>query len=148
MHRTIKKVGEDIEGLRFNTAIAELIKLNNEMSGLGEIPRALANVFVLLLAPLAPHIAEELWERLEHKASLAREPWPKYDGAKLAESMMEVPVQVNGKLRDKISVPADSPEAAILEAAAQAERARPWIEGKTVVKRIYVPKKLVNFVVR
>jgi leucyl-tRNA synthetase len=147
MHRAIKKVEEDVAALRFNVAIAELIKLNNEMTKLPVIPRELAENFTLMLAPFAPHIAEELWERLGHHKSLARRPWPTYDPAKLVESTMELPVQVNGKLRDKISVPADADEETILTTAAGAAGARPWIEGKSVKKRLYVPKKLVNFVV-
>src|SRR3984957_15871496 len=95
MHRTIRKVGEDIELLRFNTAIAELIKLNNEMTALPSIPRPLAETFTLMLAPFAPHIAEEMWERLGHHKSLTRRPWPTFDKTKLAESTMELPVQVN-----------------------------------------------------
>jgi leucyl-tRNA synthetase len=148
MNRAIKKVGEDIEGLRFNTGIAELIKLNNEMGKLEAIPRRLAENFVLMLAPFAPHICEEIWQRLGHDQSLARYPWPKFDPAKLQETTMELPVQVNGKLRDKISVPADADEQTILKAAERAEKVRPWIEGKTIVKRLYVPRKLVNFVVK
>jgi leucyl-tRNA synthetase len=147
MHRAIKKVEEDVAALRFNTAIAELIKLNNEMTKLSVIPRELAENFALMLAPFAPHIAEELWERLGHTKSLARRPWPTYDPAKLVETTMELPVQVNGKLRDKIAVPADADEETILSTAASAAGAKPWIEGKTVKKRLYVPKKLVSFVV-
>jgi leucyl-tRNA synthetase len=147
MHRTIKKVEEDVAGLRFNTAIAELIKLNNEITGMPSVPRELAENLTLMLAPFAPHIAEELWERLGHTKSLARRPWPTYDPAKLVESTMELPVQVNGKLRDKISVPADADEETILTTAAAAAGAKTWLEGKTVKKRLYVPKKLVNFVV-
>ena len=148
LHRTIKKVGEDIEGLRFNTAIAELIKLNNELTGLPAVPRKLAEPLVLMLAPFAPHLAEELWQRLGHQTSLARHPWPAYDPARLVETTMELPVQVNGKLRDKVTVPADAGEAEVFRAAESAERVRPWIEGKTIVKRLYVPKKMVNFVVK
>jgi leucyl-tRNA synthetase len=147
MHRTIKKVGEDIEALRFNTAIAELIKLNNEITGQPVIARQLAETFTLLLAPFAPHLAEELWQRLGHEGSLARHEWPTYDESKLAESTIELAVQVNGKVRDKITVAADAAEADILSLAESAERVRPWVEGKTVRKRLYVPKKLVNFVV-
>jgi len=148
MHRTIKKVGEDIENLRFNTAIAELIKLNNEMTGLGTVPRRLAETFTLLLSPFAPHIAEEIWQRLGHQQSLARHPWPQYDPAMLAEAAMELPVQVNGRLRDKVVVPADAAEQDIIAAAESAAKVRPWLEGKTIVRRVYVPKKLINFVVR
>jgi leucyl-tRNA synthetase len=147
VHRTIKKVGDDVEQLRFNTAIAELIKLNNEMTGMPVIPRDLAETFTLLLAPFAPHIAEEVWHRLGHEKSLSRRPWPTYDPAKLVEDTIELPVQVNGKLRDRILVAADADEATIFSAAAAADRVRPWIEGKEVRKRLYVPKKLVNFVV-
>ena len=105
-------------------------------------------VNVLMLAPFAPHISEEIWERLGHKGSLARHAWPKFDAAKLQETTMELPVQVNGKLRDKISVAADADEQTILKKAESAEKVRPWLEGKTIVKRLYVPKKLVNFVVK
>jgi leucyl-tRNA synthetase len=147
LHRTIKKVGEDIETLRFNTAIAELIKLNNELTGMSVIPRQLAEVFALLLAPFAPHLAEELWQRLGHTESLARAPWPAYDSATLIEQTIELPVQVNGKLRDKITVLAEADEATILSAAADAQRVRPWLEGKQIRKKVYVPRKLVNFVV-
>jgi leucyl-tRNA synthetase len=147
LHRTIKKVGEDIESLRFNTAIAELIKLNNEITGMEAVPRELAENFALLLAPFAPHLAEEVWERLGHHKSLARRPWPIFDPMKLAESTMELPVQVNGKLRDRIVVAADAAEIAILTAAENAEKVRPWMEGKSIRKKLYVPGKLVNFVV-
>jgi leucyl-tRNA synthetase len=148
LHRTIKKVGADIEVLHFNTAIAELIKLQNEMSPLPQIPRELAEKFVLLLAPFAPHIAEEIWHRLGHDQSLCCHPWPAVDVAKLAEATMELPVQVNGKVRDKITVPSDAGEELILQAAQTAEKIRPWLAGKTVQKRLYVPNRLVNFVVR
>jgi leucyl-tRNA synthetase len=147
MHRTIKKVEEDVAALRLNTAIAELIKLNNEMTKLPTIPRELAENFTLMLAPFAPHLAEELWERLGHHKSLARRPWPTYDEAKLAESTMELPVQVNGKVRDRITVPADADEPTILSTAETAAGARPWLDGKSIKKRLYVPKRLVNFVV-
>ncbi|MDB5291834.1 MAG: leucyl-tRNA synthetase [Phycisphaerales bacterium] len=147
MHRTIKKVGEDIEALRFNTAIAELINLNNSVTGLSPLPRELAETFTLMLAPFAPHLAEELWSGLGHSKSLARRPWPIYDPVKLVESTLELPVQVNGKVRDKITVPATADEESILTAAEGAEKVRPWIEGKAIKKRLYVPKKLVNLVV-
>jgi leucyl-tRNA synthetase len=147
LHRAIKKVAEDIEGLRFNTAIAELIKLNNEITGSGAVPRALAEPFVLLLAPFAPHLAEELWHGMGHQQSLSRHAWPAFDPAKLVESSLELPVQVNGKVRDKIVVPADADEETILRTAEAAEKVRQWLDGKTLRKRLYVPKKLVNLVV-
>jgi leucyl-tRNA synthetase len=147
MHRTIKKVGEDISALRFNTGIAELIKLNNEITGMKSVPKELAEMLVLLLAPFAPHIAEELWHRLGHQTSLARHAWPKYDEKKLVESTMELPVQVNGKVRDKIIVAADADEQAIFAAGENADKVKPWLAGKKIILRKYVPKRLVNFVV-
>jgi leucyl-tRNA synthetase len=147
MHRTIKKVEDDIAQMRFNTAIAELIKLNNEMTRLQSIPRELAENFALMLSPFAPHIAEELWARLGHTKTLTHRPWPEYDPKKLTETMMELPVQVNGKLRDKITVPSDAAEAMILETAQSAPGVQIWISGKEIKKKLYVPKKLVNFVV-
>jgi leucyl-tRNA synthetase len=148
LHRMVKKVAEDIEGLRFNTAIAELIKVNNEMTKLAAVPAWFAERFVLALAPFAPHLAEEVWQRLGHEGSLARHPWPAYDPAKLVETSIELPVQVNGKLRGKITVPADAEQGAILSLAKADAGVRPWVDGKTVVKELYVPKKLVNFVVK
>jgi leucyl-tRNA synthetase len=147
MHRTIKKVAEDIESLRFNTAIAELIKLNNQITGMNVIPRELAETLVLMLAPFAPHLGEELWERLGHHKSMARRPWPEFDPAKLVESTIELPVQVNGKVRDRIIVDAEADDQTILAAAEASERLQPWIAGKSIRKKLYVPKKLVNFVV-
>ena len=148
LHRTIKKVGSDIESMSFNTAIAELIKLNNELTGLEKVPLYLGETFALLLAPLAPHIAEEIWQRLGHEGSLTRVPWPSFDPAKLVDSDMELPIQVNGRLRDKITVPADSTQSTILAAAQSATHVQSWLTGKTIVKRIYVPGKLVNIVVK
>jgi leucyl-tRNA synthetase len=147
MHRTIKKVADDIEGMRFNTAIAELIKLNNELTHVQPVPKLVAENLALMLAPFAPHLAEEIWHRLGHKTSLARHAWPTYDSAKLTDSTMELPVQVNGKLRDRIVVPADSEEDFVLRAAMNSERVKPWLEGKVIRKKLYVAKKLVNFVV-
>jgi leucyl-tRNA synthetase len=147
MHRTIKKVGDDIAALRFNTAIAELIKLNNEITGMRSVPRELAENLILMLSPFAPHLAEELWARLGHTKSLARRPWPDYEPGKLIESTIELPVQVNGKVRDKITVAADADEESILSAAQQAPGVQQWVAGKQVKKRLYVPKRLVNLVV-
>lgn len=148
MHRTIKKVGQDIEALHFNTGIAELIKLNNEMTGLTRMPRELAENFVLMLAPFAPHLAEELWGVLGHNKSLARRPWPTFDPDRMVEASVEVPVQINGKLRDRITIAVDADEAAVFAAAESSPKIKPWIEGKQVKKRLYVPGRLVNMVVQ
>jgi leucyl-tRNA synthetase len=104
--------------------------------------------FLLVLAPFAPHLAEELWERLGHQQTLAYEPWPSYDPALLVESTMMIPVQVNGKLRDTVEVPTDADQATILAAAKASEKVQRQIEGKTLVKEIYVPGKMVNLVVK
>ena len=148
VHRTIKKVGDDITFLRFNTAIAELIKLNNEMTHLDTMPRELASVYARLLAPFAPHLAEEIWAALGNPPSIAHAAWPTFDAAKLESATMELPVQVNGKLRGKITVPAEASEADILGAAQIDAAIKPWVEGKALKKALYVPKKLVNFVVQ
>ena len=146
-HRATRKIGEDIGAMRFNTAIAEMIKLNNELTGMAAVPRELAEKLTLLLAPFAPHIAEELWNRLGHKASLAWQAWPTFDASFLTDTMMDVPVQVNGKLRDKITLPADATEETVLAAVLAAARVQQWIAGKTIRKTVYIPKKLVNIVV-
>ena len=132
---------------RFNTAIAELIELNNAMIAVPSVPRELAENFVLMLSPFAPHLAEELWDAGPHK-TLARRPWPTFDPSKLVDSTMELPVQVNGKLRGRITVPSDATEQQVFDAAAGAEAIKPWLEGKQIVKRIYVAGKLANFVVK
>ena len=111
------------------------------------MPRELAENFVLMLSPFAPHMAEELWSRLGHTKSLARRPWPDYEPGKLVDSMIELPVQVNGKVRDKITVAADADEESILCAAQQAPGVQQWVSGKQLKKRLYVPKRLVNLVV-
>jgi leucyl-tRNA synthetase len=147
LHRTIKKVGEDIKYLRFNVAIAELIKLNNEAGILRPMPRAYAVAFAKMLAPFAPHIAEELWQKLGESASIHHSAWPTFDPAKLVESTMELPVQVNGKVRDKLVMPADASETDIFDAAQASERVKPWLEGKSIKKKLYVPGRLVNLVV-
>jgi leucyl-tRNA synthetase len=147
-HATAKKVGEDIEALRFNTAIAQMMIFVNEVTRSELRPRQLLEPFLLLLAPFAPHIAEELWEKLGHRESLAREPWPSYDPARLQQSTVEIVLQVNGKLRGKIDV-AVGMEGAELEKLALADPAvRKYTDGKTVARVIVVKGKLVNVVVR
>ena len=146
LHRAIKKVGEDIESLRFNTAIAELIELVNEASRAESLTRSFARTYALLLSPFAPHLAEEIWRGpLGMETSVVTADWPSYDEAKLVESSVEMPVQVNGKVRGRVTVHADADEATVLSAA-EAEVAS-HVEGKTIRKRIVVPGKLVNLVV-
>ncbi|TAJ10767.1 MAG: leucine--tRNA ligase [Nitrospirae bacterium] len=147
LHQTIKKVTEDIDALRFNTAIAQMMVFTNEMTKLEQRPRALLEPFLLLLAPFAPHLAEELWERLSKQPSVSEQPWPAYDPALVVSERLEIPLQVNGKLRSKIEVAADASEAEIVALAQQDQKLVEWLQGKPPRKVIYVPKKLVNFVV-
>ncbi len=147
LHQTIKKVTEDLEGLRFNTAISQMMVFTNDMTKLDRRPRALIEPFVLLLAPFAPHLCEDLWEKLGRRPSIAREPWPTFDPALVVSDRCEIPIQVNGKLRSKIEVPADWTEEQVVALATQDAKIAEWLQGKPPRKVIYVPKKLVNFVV-
>ena len=148
LNAMVKKVGDDLEAMGFNTAISTMMVFVNEFSGKADLPREAAEKFTLCLAPFAPHLGEELWQFLGHADTLAYEPWPAYDAAALVESEIEIPVQVLGKLRGRVKVPADA-DAAAMQAAAQADPgiAR-FLEGRQIVKVICIPKKMVNFVVR
>ncbi len=148
LHKTIKAVTEDIEKLSFNTAISRLMEFTNALGQADPRPRAVIEPFVLLLSPFAPHLAEELWNILGHDHSLAYEPWPECDEALLVTSTVDIPVQVNGKLRGKITVPTEAEQSAVEEAAAAEEGVARFLEGKTVVKTIVVPGRLVNFVAK
>jgi leucyl-tRNA synthetase len=148
LHKTIDAVTTMTEDLRFNTAISQMMVFVNEMTSLAVRPRAVLEPFVLLLAPYAPHLAEEMWARLGHEDTLAYEAWPVADPAFLVEDTITVVVQVMGKLRDQMEVPADADKETILDQALALEKIKPWLEGKEVVKRIYVPGKLVNLVVK
>lgn len=147
-HRTIKKVTEDIEGLKMNTAIAALMSLLNDIQGSGSINRAEFKTYLILLNPFAPHMTEELWQQAGFEGMLNEAEWPKYDEAKCADSTVEIAVQVNGKIKARINVAADisAPDAI---AAAKADGAvTAAIESKSIIKELYVPKKLVNIVVK
>jgi leucyl-tRNA synthetase len=146
-HKKIKKVTEDLDGMRFNTALSALMEFVNEAQKTERLPRALIEGFVLALAPFAPHVAEELWQRLGHATSLAYESWPTYDPELVRDDTVTVAVQVNGKLRATIDVPAESDQAATLAAARAHEKVRVYLEGKTPRREVVVPGKLVNFVV-
>ena len=159
LHQTIKRVSDDFQGRwHFNTCIAAIMELVNELYGAetaiasGAVPTALlADVqrdLALLLAPFAPYLAAELWEMLGEKSSLLRAPWPKYDPELAKEDEIQIPVQVNGKLRSVVSVAAEAGEDAIREAALSDEKVAGLIAGKQIVKVIVVPKKLVNIVIK
>lgn len=148
LHKTIKGVTQDIDKLAFNTAISKMMEFTNHFTGVEVRPKAAMEPFVLLLAPFAPHLAEDLWAMLGHNESLTYAPWPKWDESKLVESTVEIPVQISGKLRCKIVVPAGL-DAAALEAAARSnDEVKKFVGDKTIVKAIAVAGKLVNLVVK
>jgi leucyl-tRNA synthetase len=152
LHACIKKVTEDLEGLRFNTAISALMVFINEAMTWETKPATVLRDFLILLQPFAPHLAEELWAKLhatrttQQAPSLAYAAWPQFDPALLVEDTLEVPVQVNGKLRDVITVPANTGQADLEAAAKASAKVKSFLEGKTIRKVIVVPRKLVNIV--
>ena len=147
LHQTIAKVTEDIEGLRFNTAISTLMEFTNAAYKWPSVPRAAAEAFVLLLSPLAPHLGEELWARLGHDESLAYQTWPVADPKFLKADVLDIAVQVNGKLRGKIQVPAEAAEAEVIEIAKADANVGRHLAGQDVKRAIYVRGRIVNFVV-
>ena len=147
MHRTIKKVGEDADNLKANTAIAALMTMLNEFYDKG-VNKAEYKTFLALLNPFAPHITEELWQQLGETGLLSVAPWPAYDEAKTVESTVEMAVQVNGKLKGTIKLAADADKQAAIDAALAEEKVQHAIEGKQIVKQIVVPGKIVNIVVK
>ena len=152
LHECIRKVTHDLEHLQFNTAISAMMVFINGAMTWENRPASVLRSFLQLLAPFSPHLAEELWQRLhQHQGlsvpSLTYAPWPAFDPALLVETDMELPVQVNGKLRDVIRMPVDASASEIEAAALKAEKALPFIAGKTVKKVIFVPRKMVNVVV-
>jgi len=152
LHACIKKVTEDLDHLRFNTAISALMVFINEAMTWETKPRAVLRDFLILLQPFAPHLAEELFARLTagsqpQPVTAAYQSWPRFDPALLVENTLEIPVQVNGKLRDVITVAADATQAQLEAAALASEKVKPYIEGKTIKKIIVVPRKLVNIAV-
>mgnify|MGYP005745569611 FL=1 len=148
-HRTIEKVGGDIEELKFNTAIAALMTLLNDIYAAGGVTREALSVYICLLSPFAPHLAEEMWQQIGQPRPIAEMGvWPSFDPAKTVDDTIEIPVQVNGKLKSRIEIPVGAEQDAVLEQARADERVSAALAGKTVVKQIYVKDKLVNFVVR
>ena len=147
LHQTIAKVTEDIEGLRFNTAIAALMEFTNTANKWDFLPRDLVEKLVLVLAPLAPHLAEELWERLGHSESLALAAWPEADERYLKNDTIEVAVQVNGKMRGRISIPAEATEEQVISIAKSDENVARHLFDKELKRSIYVRGRIVNFVV-
>ena len=147
-HKSVKKITADFESLGFNTAISQMMIFVNAMYKEGKCPKAYAEGLVKMLSCICPHIGEELWEILGHDNTIAYEPWPTFDEAKTADDEVEVVVQINGKVRGKISIAVDLPKDEVLAIAKADEKVASAIDGKTVVKEIVVPNKIVNIVVK
>ncbi|EFV77127.1 leucine--tRNA ligase [Cytobacillus oceanisediminis] len=145
-HQTVKKVTEDYEGLRFNTAISQMMVFINEAYKADVLPKAFAEGFVKMLSPIAPHMSEELWSKLGHGESIAYEAWPAYDEAKMIDDEVEIVIQINGKVKAKLMVPADAKKDLLEQIAMGDDKVKEQIDGKTVRKVIAVPGKLVNIV--
>jgi len=152
-HRTIKRVTTDLTEFQFNTQIAAMIELTNELMRLRDTDlvrtkewRFAVTTLVSLLAPSAPHVAEEMWEMLGHEYSIHTAEWPSWDEALTIDAMVEIAIQVNGKPRDRISVPNDATEDAVRELAMASERVRAHLDGRSPKKVIYVPGRLINIV--
>jgi leucyl-tRNA synthetase len=156
LNYTIKQVTTDIENFSFNTAIARLMELTNAMvdatkkTNLAKTTlwKEVVEKMLLMLAPITPFIAEELWEITGHKGSVHQQSWPTYDEKALEESNITLPVQVNGKLRDQIELPANVDEATARKAAEASEKVKKYIDGMQVIKFIFVPKRMISFVVK
>ncbi|EMO27265.1 anticodon-binding domain protein [Leptospira interrogans serovar Bataviae str. HAI135] len=147
LHKTIQKISEDIPNFSFNTAIAQLMIFVNEFTPLERRPKKVLESFILLLAPFAPHIAEELWKRSGKTDSLSYEKFPEADPQYLVESEILIVVQVNGKLRDEFKAPKDILQSDAISMAKNLDKIKGILEGKTIRKEIYVPGKLVNLVI-
>jgi len=148
-HKTIKKVGEDIETLKFNTAIAALMALINDIYATGSVTKEELKIFTILVSPFAPHAAEEIWSVAGlGRGFVSSAEWPSYDENKCIDASVEIAVQINGKIRDKIMVPVDIDQQGAMDLAKASPKAAPYLEGKNIVKEIYVKGKLVNIVAK
>ena len=148
MHQSIKKVSEDIEAMKFNTAIAAMMTLLNDIYDAGSITKKEFRDLLILLYPFAPHISEELYQVIGCEGVLSEQEWVTYDEALCVDDMIEIVVQINGKVKAKLEIPADAEKDDVLAQAAADAKIKEATAGKTIIKQIYVPKKLVNFVVK
>jgi leucyl-tRNA synthetase len=148
LHKTIKKVTDDIEAQKFNTAIAALMTLLNEIYKENRISKENLTIFLKLLSPFAPHITEEIYEMIGGEGFLTVSAWPEYDEAKTIDATVEVGVQVNGKVRAAVSIPAGCDKDTAMAAAKANDRVASFLEGKKIVKEIFVPGKIINIVVK
>ncbi|MBI4396719.1 MAG: class I tRNA ligase family protein, partial [Elusimicrobia bacterium] len=146
-HQTIQAVTERVENFKFNTAIAALMEYAKALTS-SAFPQADLETLALLISPFAPHLAEEIWERTGHSHSIFKQPWPKADPSLLREEVMEYPVQVNGKLRDRLSIAVDAGKDEVISAAKSLPKVREFLKGQDVVKEILIPGKMVSFVTR
>jgi leucyl-tRNA synthetase len=146
LHQTIRKVTEDIEAMRFNTAISAMMVLTNELMKLDEVPTEALGVLAKLLHPFAPHLGEETWAMLGQPPSIQTQAWPSYDPALCEQDEVEVPVQINGKVRARITLPKDATEAQALTAAQTLPALAPHLKGKPLRKTIWVPNKILNLI--
>jgi leucyl-tRNA synthetase len=147
-HKTIKKVSDDIENMKYNTAIASLMSLLNEIYDKGSITKGELRTFLILVNPFVPHVSEELWEVMGFGGMLAVTPWVSYDEAKTVDSTIEVPVQICGKLRATVTIAKDADSATAIAAAKADEKVQEMLEGKQIIKEIYVPGKIINIVAK
>lgn len=147
-HKTVKKVTEDIDGMKFNTAIAALMSLINEIYSAGTLTVDELKTFTLLLCPFAPHLCEEIWQSVGGEGLCSLAPWPSYDESKTVDDTVTIGVQVNGKMRGTVDISKDADKQSAMAAARANPKVSTQLEGKTVVKEIYVPGKIINIVVK
>ena len=145
-NQTVKKVTEDYEAMRNNTAISQLMVFINESYKVDKLPKAYIEGFLLLISPITPHLAEELWSKLGKTDTIAYAEWPTFDETKLSDDTVEVAVQINGKIRAKITVEKDCSKEELEQAALENEDVKQWMEGKELKKIIAIPGRLVNIV--
>ena len=148
LHKTIKKVSSDIEDMKFNTAIAALMTLTNDVYNVGKISKEQLQTFIKLLCPFAPHLCEEMWEATGGEGFLSLASWPTYEEAKTVDAQTEIGVQINGKLRGTVVIPTGADKEEVFAMAKADSRIASLVEGKTFIKEIYVPNRVVNFVVK
>ena len=147
-HQTVKKVTSDFESLGFNTAIAQMMVFINEVYKNGSCPREYAEGFIKMMSCITPHVGEEIWQIMGHNSSIAYESWPKYDESKCISDTIEMPIQVNGKVRNVIAIAKDATKEDVLAVVMSDEKIQAAISGKTIVKEIVVPGKIINIVVK
>jgi leucyl-tRNA synthetase len=148
MHRTIKKVGQDIPDLKFNTAVAALMEYSNELQRRAALSRSEVEALLLMLAPLCPYVSEELWEQIQGPYSIHQQPWPQFDPELAKAEEVDIAVQINGKTRDVIQVEAGSAEDHVVERVRSSPRVQRHLDGQAIARTIFVPDRLVNFVVK